>query len=314
MRGAGDGAMVNVATDGESYGHHFKFGDRCLAYALEVEAPKRGINVTNYGEFLERNPPRDEVEIKAGPDGQGTAWSCVHGVGRWYKNCGCHTGGEPGWNQEWRAPLRAAFDLLRDECASRFEEIGAELFRDPWKARDDFIEVVLNRAAAHDSFLARHARHKIDGEARLRALTLLDMQRNAMLMYTSCGWFFNELSGIETVQTMKYAGHAMDLMESLGIPRAARSIPRSAGASEKQPRGDGQWRRCVPPLRSAMPRDAEKDRGTSRDLESRQSHRAGDMDRRLLLPRGRVPPGEERKHRALDQPRDAAEFHRREAR
>ncbi len=217
VRGAGDGAMVNVATDGESYGHHFKFGDRCIAYALEVEAPKRGIKVTNYGEFLEQNPPRDAVEIKAGPDGEGTAWSCVHGVGRWYKNCGCHTGGEPGWNQEWRTPLRAAFDLLRDECANRFEELGAQLFRDPWKARDDFIEVILNRAAAHDSFLVRHGRHKLDAEARLRALTLLDMQRNAMLMYTSCGWFFNDLSGIETVQTMKYAGHAMDLMENLGV-------------------------------------------------------------------------------------------------
>ncbi len=218
VRGAGDGALVNVATDGESYGHHFKFGDRCLAYALEVEAEKRGIHVTNYGEFLARNAPRDAVEIKAGPDGKGTAWSCVHGVGRWQNNCGCHTGGEAGWNQEWRAPLRAAFDLLRDECAIRFEDMGARLFRDPWKARDDFIEVILNRAAAHDSFLGRHGRHKLDGDARLRALTLLDMQRNAMLMYTSCGWFFNELSGIETIQTMKYAGHAMDLMESLGIP------------------------------------------------------------------------------------------------
>ena len=217
VRGAGDGAMVNVATDGESYGHHFKFGDRCLAYALEVEAAKRGINVTNYGEFLAHNPPRDAVEIKAGPDGKGTAWSCVHGVGRWQRNCGCHTGGEAGWNQEWRAPLRAAFDLLRDECAIRFEEIGAKLLRDPWKARDEFIDVVLNRAAAHDNFLARHGRHKLDGEARLRALTLLEMQRNAMLMYTSCGWFFNELSGIETVQTIKYAAHAMDLLETLGV-------------------------------------------------------------------------------------------------
>ena len=218
VRGAGDGALVNVATDGESYGHHFKFGDRCLAYALDVEAPKRGIEVTNYGEFLERHPPRDTVEIKTGPDGFGTAWSCVHGVGRWHRNCGCHTGGEPGWNQEWRTPLRAAFDLLRDECARSFEELGDALLRNPWKARDEFVEVVLNRAAAHDSFIARHQRRKLDAAGRLRALTLLDMQRNAMLMYTSCGWFFTEISGIETVQTMKYAGRTMDLMESLGLP------------------------------------------------------------------------------------------------
>ncbi len=253
VRGAGDAGLVNVATDGESYGHHYKFGDRCLAYALEVEAPRRGIDVTNYGAFLARNPPRDEVEIKTGPDGQGTAWSCVHGVGRWCKNCGCHTGGESGWNQEWRAPLRAAYDLLRDECASRFEELGGKLFRDPWKARDDFIEVVLQRSAAQDSFLARHARHKIDGDARLRALTLLDLQRNAMLMYTSCGWFFSELSGIETVQTMKYAGHTMDLMESLGIPaprdRFLEVLAQAQSNLAEMGNGADVFRRFVPPCR-----------------------------------------------------------------
>jgi alpha-amylase/alpha-mannosidase (GH57 family) len=253
VRGAGDGAMVNVATDGESYGHHFKFGDRCLAYALEVVAPKRGIKVTNYGEFLERNPPRDVVEIKAGPDGEGTAWSCIHGVGRWYKNCGCSTGGQPGWNQEWRTPLRAAFDLLRDECAVRFEEIGAELFHDPWRARDDFIEVILNRAAAHDNFVARHERHKLDSETRLRALTLLDMQRNAMLMYTSCGWFFNELSGIETVQTMKYAAHAMDLLENLGVPaprdRFLEVLAQAKSNLAEMGNGADVFRRFVPPSR-----------------------------------------------------------------
>ena len=253
IQGAGDGAMVNVATDGESYGHHFKFGDRCIAYALEVEAHKRGVEVTNYGEFLERHPPRDAVEIKAGPNGQGTAWSCVHGVGRWQSNCGCHTGGEPGWNQEWRAPLRAAFDLLRDECTRRFEEMGAEMLRAPWKARDDFIEVVLNRAAAHDSFVARHARRKLDTDGRHRVLTLLDMQRNAMLMYTSCGWFFNEVSGIETVQTMKYAGHTMDLMESLGFaPPRERFLEVLAQAkSNIASMGNGAdvFRRFVPPCR-----------------------------------------------------------------
>jgi alpha-amylase/alpha-mannosidase (GH57 family) len=253
ISGAAGGAMVNVATDGESYGHHYKFGDRCIAYALEVEAHRRGLEVTNYGDFLARNPPLDEVEIKAGPDDEGTAWSCVHGVGRWYRNCGCHTGGEPGWNQEWRTPLRAAFDLLRDECARGFEEQGARLFRDPWKARDDFIEVVLHRTAAHENFLARHARRKIDDEARLRALTLLELQRNAMLMYTSCGWFFSELSGIETVQTMKYADHAMDLMESLGIaaPRERFLELLAQAKSNLAAMGNGAdvFRRLVAPSR-----------------------------------------------------------------
>ncbi|MGH7248485.1 MAG: DUF3536 domain-containing protein, partial [Pseudomonadota bacterium] len=97
-----NGTFVNVATDGESYGHHFHFGDRCLAYALEVEAASHDLRVTNYAEFLEDHPPRDEVEIKTGPDGEGTAWSCAHGVGRWYRDCGCSTGGQEGWNQAWR--------------------------------------------------------------------------------------------------------------------------------------------------------------------------------------------------------------------
>ncbi|HVN26874.1 MAG TPA: DUF3536 domain-containing protein, partial [Candidatus Binataceae bacterium] len=253
VSGAAGGPLVNVATDGESYGHHYKFGDRCIAYAFEVEARRRGLEVTNYGAYLARNPPRDEVEIKPGPDGEGTAWSCVHGVGRWYRNCGCHTGGEPEWNQEWRTSLRAAYDLLRDECARGFEELGARLFRDPWKARDDFIEVVLYRSAAHDAFLARHARHKLDSAARLRALTLLEMQRNAMLVYTSCGWFFNELSGIETVQTMKYAGRTMDLMESLGLPtphdRFLEVLSQAKSNLPEMGNGADVFRRFVMPCR-----------------------------------------------------------------
>jgi alpha-amylase/alpha-mannosidase (GH57 family) len=216
LRAAGGAPMVNIATDGESYGHHFKFGDRCLAYALEHVAPARGIVVTNYGELLEQNPPTDEVEIKAGPNGEGTAWSCSHGVGRWYRNCGCHTGGQPGWNQEWRGPLRAAYDVLRDRCADRFVDMGGALLRNPWAARDDYIEVLLSRGAARDGFLDRHARRRLSDGERLRAMNLFEMQRHAMLMYTSCGWFFTELSGIETVQTMKYAARTLDLMETLG--------------------------------------------------------------------------------------------------
>ena len=159
----------------------------------------------------------------------------------------------------------------------RFEEIGAELLRDPWKARDDFIEVVLNRAAAHESFLTRHARRKLDGEGRLRALTLLDMQRNAMLMYTSCGWFFNELSGIETVQTMKYAGRTMDLMESLGLRAPRDRFLEVLAQAKSNIARDGQWRRRVPPRRPRMPRDAESgSRRISRSRASRITPSGGD--------------------------------------
>ena len=118
---AHDREMVNVATDGETYGHHFKFGDICLAHALEIEAPARGFQISNYGEYLDQHPPTFEVEINNGSSGEGTSWSCPHGVGRWIRDCGCHTGGEPGWNQQWRAPLRQALDFLRDENAAHFE-------------------------------------------------------------------------------------------------------------------------------------------------------------------------------------------------
>ncbi len=214
----GAGSCVNVATDGETYGHHFHWGDRTLAYALEVEAPLRGLWVTNYGEFLDHHQPVVEVEIKKGPDGQGTAWSCAHGVGRWSRDCGCRTGAQEGWNQKWRAPLREALDFLRDEAARAFAATTGDLFIDAWAARDDYIELILDASAlVRDDFLRRHSGRHLGASERVRALTFLEMQRSAMLMYTSCGWFFADISGIETQQVLKYAGRLMDLGEELGL-------------------------------------------------------------------------------------------------
>ncbi|HVG34992.1 MAG TPA: DUF3536 domain-containing protein [Pyrinomonadaceae bacterium] len=209
---------VNVATDGETYGHHFHWGDRTLAYALEVEAQMRGLSVTNYGEFLDHHPPTMEVEIRKGADGRGTAWSCAHGVGRWSRDCGCQTGAQEGWNQAWRAPLREALDLLRDEAALRFEESAGALFIDPWAARDDYIELIVDQGASRAEFLRRHAGRDLTAAEQTRALTFLEMQRNSMLMYTSCGWFFADISGIETQQVLRYAGRVMDLQDELGLP------------------------------------------------------------------------------------------------
>jgi alpha-amylase/alpha-mannosidase (GH57 family) len=212
------GPMVNVATDGETYGHHFKFGDLALAHALEIEAREQGFWVTNYGEFLDRYPAEFEVEISNGPEGEGTSWSCAHGVDRWIRDCGCHTGGEAGWNQKWRGPLRAALDFLRDVAASQFEYVGEELFADPWATRNAYIEVILNQGRSRTDFLAREAKQLLSPPDQARALTLLEIQRNALLMYTSCGWFFSELSGIETLQIMKYAARVIELMDELGLP------------------------------------------------------------------------------------------------
>jgi alpha-amylase/alpha-mannosidase (GH57 family) len=218
-RAAGGGAqVVNVATDGESYGHHFRWGDRCIAYALEVEAERFGLRVTNYGEFLDAHEPGDEVLLKPGPDGEGTAWSCAHGLGRWTRDCGCNASAPGGWNQRWRTPLRAAFDLLRDDLAPKFEEAGARLLRDPWAARDDYVELLgPGGSARREEFLSRHARQRLSDEEKVRALTLLEAQRAALTMYTSCGWFFNDISGIETAQTLRYAGRVVETMEALGL-------------------------------------------------------------------------------------------------
>ncbi len=200
--------LVNIATDGESYGHHTKFGDMALSYVLKIKAEDSGFQITNYGEFLEKFPPKCEVKIK-----QPSSWSCSHGVGRWKEDCGCSTGGKPGWNQKWRRPLRNAFDYLRDELAKVFEEHGAKYFNaNPWDVRNRYIDVVLNRKETNVlRFQRENFKPELSDIERVRAMELLEIQRQTMLMYTSCGWFFTELSGIETVQIMKYAARAMQL-------------------------------------------------------------------------------------------------------
>lgn len=214
-QGRGHGPLINVATDGESYGHHFHFGDRTLAHAMQVEAEQQGLWVTNYGSFLDRHPPEHEVELDHGPDELGTSWSCAHGVGRWYRDCGCSSGAREDWNQGWRTPLRQALDFLRDEAITLFESVGGALFKDPWAARDDYIGVLIEEEHA-GPFFERHTRTEPNAQDRIKALTLLDMQHQAMLMYTSCGWFFADISGIETQQCLRYAGRTLDSMKELG--------------------------------------------------------------------------------------------------
>ena len=221
LRAAKRGDLVNVATDGETYGHHFKFGDLGLAHALGVEARQAGFWITNYGEYLDRHPPQHAVEIENGPEGEGSSWSCVHGVGRWARDCGCQTGGETGWNQAWRDPLRVALNFLRDDAALKFESGAGELLRDPWAARNDYVSVLLEPQRVREEFLALHAVRSLSKTERVRVFQLLEMQRSALLMFTSCGWFFSDLAGIETIQVLRYAARVIDLQEQLGfaVPR-----------------------------------------------------------------------------------------------
>ncbi len=202
--------LVHIATDGESYGHHHAHGDMALAYAIEQIESKPGAKLTNYAEFLDRHPPKWEVEIL-----ENTSWSCAHGIERWRSNCGCNSG-RPDWQQSWRGPLRDALDLLRDAVRPLFERDASLLFRDPLAARNDYVAVLLDRRPeTQDRFLERHSHRTLTACEKVKALKLLEMQRNALLMYTSCGWFFDEISGIETVQILMYAGRVLQLAEEV---------------------------------------------------------------------------------------------------
>jgi len=202
--------LVNIATDGETYGHHHHHGEMALTYALEYIRSKQLAEITNYSQYLAEHAPTHEVEIF-----ENSSWSCVHGIERWRSDCGCNAG-HAGWNQAWRGPLRSAMDWLRDELAPRFEAKTREYLKDPWEARDDYIGVVLDRSPENrEAFLSRHAVRELGDPERVTVLKLMELQRHLMLMYTSCGWFFDELSGLETVQVIQYACRAVQLSQEV---------------------------------------------------------------------------------------------------
>ncbi len=253
--GKGAAVLSHIATDGETYGHHHRYGDMALAWALvSIEkGDHAGARLTVYEQYRARFPATWEVEIR-----DETAWSCAHGIDRWREDCGCNGGGHPGWNQAWRRPLRDALDWLRDRAADVLEAASKGLFADPWQARDDYVEVVLERDRA-DDFLRRHAGRPLHGDERVRALELMELARHAMLMYTSCGWFFDDLSGIETVQILQYAARVCELCERLEPERRVEDafVDRLAGArSNLVGAGDGRqvWRERVVSARVDLPK------------------------------------------------------------
>jgi alpha-amylase/alpha-mannosidase (GH57 family) len=197
--------LVNIATDGESYGHHHRFGEMALAFALDKILNDPGAKLTNYGEFLEKYSPTQEVEFI-----EKSSWSCAHGLGRWSEDCGCSSGMKADWNQKWRVPLRKAMDLLRDRADEVFIQEGSPVFIDPWAARNNYIEVILEGHGNADEFLKDHTLRPIDSVEVPSALSLLEMERNRMLMYTSCGWFFDDISGIESLQILRYAARVLE--------------------------------------------------------------------------------------------------------
>jgi len=224
--------LVHVATDGETYGHHHRYGDMALAYCLYLLEDKKLAKVTIYGEYLEKHPPTHEVEIF-----ENSSWSCVHGVERWRVNCGCNSGMQDSWNQNWREPLRESMDWLRDAIIPLYEKGMAKYVRDPWEVRDSYIEVILNRSPESvESFIGCHALRKLSNDEKVKVLSLLEIQRHAMLMYTSCGWFFDEISGIETIQVMQYAARALQLTRDVtGVNLEHEYVKKLEGASSNIP-------------------------------------------------------------------------------
>lgn len=241
----GEGQLVHIATDGETYGHHHRFGEMALAWALAQAQQRGAARLTNYGEYLTHHPPTWEVDVA-----EKTSWSCAHGVERWRADCGCHL--TPGTSQGWRAPLRGTLEWLRDQSDALFAQEGARLLRDPWAARDESVTLHLGCTDAHrQAFLSRHARHPLAPEEVVRVLQLLEMQRHAQLMFTSCGWFFDDLAGLEAVQVLRYAARTAQLYQQLtGVEVAGELARRLAQAPCNQPQyGDGRavWQKLVQP-------------------------------------------------------------------
>lgn len=199
--------LVHIATDGESYGHHHRLGEMALSYCIHSIKQNPNVRLSIYAEFLEANPPQYEAQIL-----ENTSWSCAHGVERWRSDCGCNTGGHPNWNQKWRKPLREAFDWVRDQLIDLYETEMEAYHGDPWELRNSYISVVLDRSRDNvESFLETHFGTELHREDKVKILKLLEMQYHCMLMYTSCGWFFDEVTGIESMQDVMYASRAIQL-------------------------------------------------------------------------------------------------------
>lgn len=243
--------LVHIATDGETYGHHHKHGDMALAFCLDFIDEHKHANITNYAEFLSKVTPAMEVQVH-----ENSSWSCVHGVERWRNDCGCNTGGKAGWNQQWRKPLREALDWLRDRLKEVYEREASEVLKDSQEARNEYIKVILRRNDdTVRKFLKDHCQKVTDPS---RVLRLMEMQRNAMLMYTSCGWFFDEVSGIETTQILQYACRAIQLVSQMaGTELEEEFIKRLEAAPSNVPSFENAghvYRRFVMPSKTNLAR------------------------------------------------------------
>jgi alpha-amylase/alpha-mannosidase (GH57 family) len=229
--GSIENPIVSVATDGETFGHHKKFAERTLAYFLTVHAPANSLRIVNYAEYIEEHPPTHEVEIKKGKNGEGTSWSCPHGVDRWKDDCGCGGGGS--WHQRWRKPMREAMNWLRDQLILIYEKEGNKYFKDIWQARNDYIDLILEKSDSRiNMFFEKNAKRILTHKEIDTCFKLLEMQKNSMLMFTSCGWFFSEISGLEAVQVLQYAAKAIETAHQITGKSLEREFKKKLALAE----------------------------------------------------------------------------------
>ncbi len=238
--------ILSIATDGESYGHHHRHGEMALAYALHLIEREGLAELTNFGEFLSREMPRAEVRLW-----EKSSWSCFHGVERWRDDCGCSSGMQPEWHQQWRQPVREALEFLAEEAEKIYTARAGELYSDPDQAMFEYIHVLLG--AKLETFRRFHEQHQRPGgpeDRALEGLHLLETMRNVQLMFTSCAWFFDDVSGIETVQNLKYAARVIQLLHPWRPGLEEEFLNRLAEAPSNIPEignGANVYRRFVKP-------------------------------------------------------------------
>ncbi|MDL2285255.1 DUF3536 domain-containing protein [Desulfovibrio sp. OttesenSCG-928-F07] len=206
----GNNSLLTLATDGETYGHHFTFGEMALAYVIaQGYAERDGIALTNFASYLEQNPPTQTAVLH-----EPSAWSCAHGVERWNSDCGCSTGGHVGWNQKWRTPLREALNKMKTVVDNHYFTTGTEIFNNPQAALLEYGEVLVNPSCGHE-FMEKHLKAP---QKRVLAWQILRMQESALSAFASCAWFFDDIARIEPLNAMRFMLRTLEIMKHAGGP------------------------------------------------------------------------------------------------
>jgi alpha-amylase/alpha-mannosidase (GH57 family) len=200
----GEDQLIVIATDGELYGHHKPWRDRFLHHLVHEGAQAFGFQVTTLERYLRDHPATREVKLHVP-----SAWSCAHGVARWSTGCECTEG-----NATWKPALRHALDGLSVRLDDTFERTAAKTLKDPWAARDAYLSLRNGWLSTAD-FWARFGRRRWRPRnelAEVQTMHLLEAQYFGQCMYTSCGFFFEDVDRIEPRNDIAFARRAISLV------------------------------------------------------------------------------------------------------